>query len=108
MPAWTAAPRSPTNCPTNAFAGGNVGSNVFAIRIAKATGSRLLQSVFKPSDLKSARVTVYQTANGHRIFSIGFPDPVPAVQTFAVSPREDQLALLKAGEIAFYRVSAAD
>jgi hypothetical protein len=89
-------------------AGGNVGGNAFAIRTAQATGSRLLQSVFKPSDLKSARVTVYLATNGHRIFSIALPDPVPAVQTFAISPREDQVALLKAGEIAFYRVSAAE
>ena len=88
-------------------AGGNVGSNAFAIRIAEATQSRLLQTVFKPSDLKSARVTVYQAKNGRRIFSIGLPDPVPAVQTFAISPREDQVALLKADEITFYRMSAA-
>jgi hypothetical protein len=89
-------------------AGGNVGGNAFAIRIAEATQSRLLQSVFKPSDLKSARVTIYRANNGHRIFSIGLADPVPAVQTFAISPREDQVALLKASEIAFYRVPAAE
>ncbi len=89
-------------------AGGNVGGNAFAIRIAEATGSRQLQSVFKPSDLKSARVTIYRAKNGRRIFSIGLPDPVPAVQTFAISPREDQVALLKAGEIVFYRVPAAE
>jgi hypothetical protein len=89
-------------------AGGNVGSNAFAIRIAETTQSRLLQSVFKPSDLKSARVTVYRAKNGRRIFSVGLPDPVPAVQTFAISPREDQVALLKADEIAFYRVSPAE
>jgi len=88
--------------------GGTGGGNAFAIRIAEANGSRLLQSVFKPSDLKSARVTVYRATNGHRIFSIGFPDPVPAVQTFAISPREDQVALLKAGEIALYRFSASE
>jgi len=89
-------------------AGGNVGSNAFAIRIAHATESGLLQSVFKPSDLKSARVTVYRTTNGRRIFSIALPDPVPAVQTFAISPNEDQVALLKSDEIAFYRVSVAE
>jgi hypothetical protein len=89
-------------------AGGNVGGNAFAIRIAEATQSRLLQSVFKPSDLKSARVTIYRAKNGRRIFSIGLPDPVPAVQTFAISPSEDQLALLRAREIAFYRVPAAE
>ena len=88
-------------------AGGNVGSNAFAIRIAEATQSRLSQTVFKPSDLKSGRVTLYRAKNGHRIFSIGLPDPVPAVQTFAISPGEDQVALLKADEIVFYRVSTA-
>jgi hypothetical protein len=89
-------------------AGGNVGSHAFAIRIAEATRSRLLQSVFKPSDLKSARVAVYRAKDGHRIFSIGLPDPVPAVQTFAISPGEDEVALLKTDEITFYRVSVAD
>jgi len=89
-------------------AGGNVGRNAFAIRIAEATTARSLLSVFKPSDLKSSHVAVYRATNGHRIFSIGVPDLVPAVQTFAISPREDQMAFLKAGEIAFYQVSVAE
>jgi hypothetical protein len=89
-------------------AGGNVGSNAFAIRIAQTIGSRLPQSVFNLSDLKSARVAVYRTTNGRRIFSLALSDPVPAVQTFAISPREDQVALLKAAEIAFYRISAVE
>ena len=88
-------------------AGGNVGSNTFAIRIAVTIQSRDSQAVFKPSDLKSARVTVYRAENGRRIFSIAVPDPVPAVQTFAISPGEDQVALLRVDEIAFYRVPAA-
>jgi hypothetical protein len=86
-------------------AGGNVGRNVFAIRIAEATTSRSSLSVFKPSELKSSHVAVYRATNGHRIFSMGVPDLAPAVQTFAISPREDQVAFLKAGEIAFYQVS---
>jgi hypothetical protein len=89
-------------------AGGNVGRNAFAIRIAEATKSRSLLSVFKPSDLKSSHVAVYRATNGHRIFSIVVPDLVPAVQTFAISPREDQMAFLKAGEIVFYQVSVAE
>jgi hypothetical protein len=89
-------------------AGGNVGSNAFAIRIAESTNSRIVESVFKPSDLRSAQVTIYSAKNGRRMFSIGFPDPVPAVQTFAISPREDQLAVLRAGKISFYRVAASD
>ena len=89
-------------------AGGNVGKNAFAIRIAEATTSRSPLSTFKPSDVKSSHVAVYQTKNGHRIFSIGVTDLVLAVQTFAISPREDQVALLKTGEIAFYQVSVAE
>ena len=89
-------------------AGGNVGSNAFAIRIAETTKSRMPGAVFKPSDLRSARVTIYRAKNGRRIFSIGLPDPVISVQTFAISPREDQLAVLSAAEIAFYRVSQTE
>jgi hypothetical protein len=89
-------------------AGGDVGGNTFAIRIAETIKSRLPGSVFKPSDLKSARVTIYRAKNGRRIFSIALPDPVTSVQTFAISPREDQLAILTAGEVAFYRVSQTE
>jgi hypothetical protein len=89
-------------------AGGNVGSNVFAIRIAQVAQSRIPGAVFRRSDLKSARVTMYRAHDGRRIFSIGLPNPVPAVQTFAISPDEHQLAVLTASEIAFYRVSAGD
>jgi len=89
-------------------AGGNIGSNVFAIRIAKSAESRSLQSVFKPSELKSSHVAVYRVKNGRCIFSIGIPDLVPAVQAFAISPGEDQMAFLKASEIAFYQVQASE
>jgi hypothetical protein len=53
-------------------------------------------------------VTIYRAKNGRRIFSIALPDPVTSVQTFAISPREDQLAILTAGEVAFYRVSQTE
>jgi hypothetical protein len=89
-------------------AGGDVGGNTFAIRIAETIKSCLPGSVFKPSDPKSARVTIYRAKNGRRIFSIALPDPVTSVQTFAISPREDQLAILTAGEVAFYRVSQTE
>lgn len=87
-------------------AGGNVSDHAFAIRIAEAAKSQPTAAVFKPSDLKSARVAIYSATNGRRIFSLELPDPVPAVQTFAISPKEDQLAILTASEIAFYRLSA--
>ena len=89
-------------------AGGNSGSNAFAIRMAQSAESRSLQSVFKPSELKSSQVAVYRAKDGRRIFSIKMPDLVPAVQAFAISPREDQVALLKASEIAFYQVQVGE
>jgi hypothetical protein len=89
-------------------AGGNIGSNAFAIRIAESAKSRSLQSVFKPSELKGSHVAVYRAKNGRRIFSIGMRDLVPAVQAFAISPREDQMAFLKASEIAFYQLRVGE
>jgi hypothetical protein len=89
-------------------AGGNVGRNAFAIRIAEATTSRSRLSAFKPADLQSSHVTVYRAKNGRRIFSIGLPDLAPAVQTFAISPRENQMAFLKSDEVAFYQLSVSE
>lgn len=76
--------------PAGKTAGGNVGRNAFAISIAEVTTARYLLAVFKPSDLKSSHMAVYRATNGHRICSIGVSDLVPAVQTFAISPREDE------------------
>jgi hypothetical protein len=89
-------------------AGGNIGRNAFAIRIARSAESRSLQSAFKPSELKSSHVAVYRAKNGRRIFSIGMPDLVPAVQAFAISPSEDQMAFLKSTEIAVYQVQLGE
>jgi len=89
-------------------AGGNIGSNAFGIRIAQSAESRSLQSVFKPSELKSSYVAVHRAKNGRLIFSIGVRDLAPTVQAFAISPREDQMALLKTSEIAFYQVQIAE
>jgi hypothetical protein len=89
-------------------AGGNIGSNAFAIRIAQSKESQSLQSVFKPSELKSSHVSVYQAKNGRRVFSIGMPDLVLSVQAFAISPNEDQMAFLKVSEIAFYQVQVGE
>jgi hypothetical protein len=86
-------------------AGGNVGNHAFAVRIAQAAASRVPGGVFTRADLKGAQVTIYSAKNGRRIFSISFADPVPAVQTFAISPGEDQLAILTASELNFYRLS---
>jgi hypothetical protein len=84
-----------------------VGSgNIFAIGIAHAKQSLSLESVFRPSDLESERIVLYSARSGQRIFELKISSAVPAVQTFAISPREEQLAVLMAGQIALYRIPA--
>jgi len=84
-----------------------VGSgNIFAIGIAHAKQSLSLDSVFRPSDLESERIVLYGAKTGQRIFELKISPAVPAVQTFAISPREEQLAVLTAGQIALYRIPA--
>jgi hypothetical protein len=80
--------------------------NIFAIGIAHAKQSLSLESVFRPSDLESERIVLYSAKSGQRIFELKISSAVPAVQTFAISPREEQLAVLMAGQIALYRIPA--
>jgi hypothetical protein len=83
-------------------AGGNANGNIFAIRIAQAKQS--LSLAFHPSDLQSERIALYSARTGQCIFVVNNLLTVPAVQTFAISPAEEQLAVLTAGQIAFYRI----
>jgi hypothetical protein len=85
-------------------ASGNANGNIFAIRIAQA--KRSLSLVFHPSDLQSERIALYSAKTGQCIFAINNSPTVPAVQTFAISPAEEQLAVLTAGQIALYRIPA--
>jgi hypothetical protein len=66
--------------------GGNVGGNAFAIRIAEATKSRLLQAVFKPSDLKSSRVAVYGQRMGTVFLSFAFRIQCPRYKRLRFLP----------------------
>ncbi len=83
-------------------AGGNANGNIFAIRIAQAKQS--LSLAFHPSDLQSERIALYSARTGQCIFVVNNLLTVPAMQTFAISPAEEQLAVLTAGQIAFYRI----
>lgn len=86
-------------------ASGDVSANIFAIGIAHTKKSLpAVVSVFRPSDLQSEHITIYGAKNGKRIISLDIPGPVPAAQMFAISPREDQLAVLMSDQIVFYRV----
>jgi hypothetical protein len=83
-------------------ANGAIGA--FAVRIAKAIKPMATESLFRSTDLASENIGVYGVENGQRMFTVDLPSPVPAQQTFVLSPSGGQLAVLQGDEIAFYRV----
>jgi hypothetical protein len=87
-------------------ANGSPASETFAIGVAKAPASVVAESVFHAADLQSEYVGVYSAANGHRLFGVDIPSPVPTRQTFALSPNGDQLAILGEDQLGFYAVPA--
>ena len=84
--------------------GGIEGGNLFIIGIAQAKQSLPWGGVFHTSDLKSERIVLYSARTGQRILALNVSPVVPAVQTFAISPREDELAVLTTDQITLYRV----
>ena len=83
---------------------GNAGGNLFVMGIAQTKQTLPSQIVFRTSDLKSERVALYSARTGHRILSLNVSPVVPAVQTFAISPREEELAVLTTDHITLYRI----
>jgi hypothetical protein len=80
----------------------------FAIGMAEASKSIAADSPFQTSDLAGERIAVYRAENGERLFAITIASPVPSVQSFALSPDGDLLAVLQGDQLAFYKVPAAD
>ena len=83
---------------------GNAGGSLFVVGIAQTKQTLPSQVVFRPSDLKSERVALYSAKTGHRILALTVSPVVPAVQTFAISPREEELAVLTTDHITLYRI----
>jgi hypothetical protein len=81
---------------------GDASGNIFSIRVAQAKQS--LSLAFHPSDLQSERINLYSAKTGQCIFAVNNLSPVPAIQTWALSPGEEQLAVLMAGQIVFYQI----
>lgn len=77
-------------------------SGAFAVRIAKATKAMAADAIFRATDLEAEHIAVYRAKNGQRVFAVGMPSPVPTLQTFALAPGGDQLAVLSQDHIAFY------
>jgi len=83
-------------------ASGTAASNVFAIGVAELAKPLNPDSPFHPSELKEQRVGIYRVKNGQKLFGLRVPAPLPAMQTFALSPDGGQLAILQQEQIGFY------
>ena len=78
--------------------------NLFAIGVAQAKQSLPWGRVFRTSDLKSERIVLYSARTGQRILALNVSPVVPALQTFAISPQEDELAVFTTDQITLYRI----
>jgi hypothetical protein len=88
-------------------ASGTHGSGLFAVGITELTKPMDDESAFHSSDLKSLHVRVYRGEDGKKIAGITLPNPLPTVQTFALSPDGHQLAVLANTQIVFYALPFA-
>jgi hypothetical protein len=85
---------------------GIAGSSFFAVGVAELSKSLTISSAFHSSDLKHLRVSVYRAQDGKKIAAVTISDPLPTVQTFALSPDDRRLAILENEQIAFYSLPA--
>jgi hypothetical protein len=83
-------------------ASGTIGSNFFAVGMMELAKAMDDSSPFHSSDLKSLSVGVYRVENGKKVTGVTIPDPLPTVQTFALSPDSRHLAVLESNQIVFY------
>jgi hypothetical protein len=81
-------------------------SGALAIRIATATKPLAGNATYRSSDLEAEHIAVYRANDGRKVLAVGMPSPIPTLQTFALSPRGDQLAVLSQDQIAVYALPA--
>jgi hypothetical protein len=98
---------SSTSAELEEQANGIAAGTAFTIGVAEAAKSIQASSSFFASDIERQHISVYHADNGERIFAVAIPSPVPAVQTFVLSPDGDQLAVLAGDQIAFYAMPAS-
>jgi hypothetical protein len=83
-------------------ASGALRSGLFAVGIIQLTKAMDDASAFRSSDLKSLQVGVYSSENGKKVAGVTLPNPLPTMQTFALSPDGHQLAVLENNQIVVY------
>lgn len=80
------------------------GGNLFLIGIAEAKHSLPGVGLFHTSDLKSEHIVLYTAKAGKRILALNVSPVLPAVQTFAISPDEVEIAVLTTDQLTVYRL----
>jgi hypothetical protein len=78
------------------------GSSLFAVGVAELSKPLNVSSAFHSADLKHLRVSVYRAQNGKKITAVTISDPLPTVQTFALSPDGRHVAILQNEQIVLY------
>lgn len=86
---------------------GVAGGTLFLIGIAEASRSLPGVGLFHTSDLKSEHIALYAARTGKRLLALNVSPVLPAIQTFAMSPDEGEIAVLTTDQIAVYRVPEA-
>ncbi|WP_348262395.1 hypothetical protein P8935_21680 [Telmatobacter sp. DSM 110680] len=87
-------------------ASGESESRAFVIRIFEADEPILPGETFHPAELQSARLDIYHSQDGKRIFSVHVKDPSPSVGDYAISSGAGQLAVLTRTGIDIYAIPA--
>jgi hypothetical protein len=87
-------------------ASGSAGSAVFAVGITESAKPIGVSAAFHSSDLKDLHIGVYRAENGKKVSGVSIPDPLPTVQTFALSPDGRQLAIVENNRIVVYALPA--
>ena len=83
---------------------GIAGGNLFVIGIAQAKQSLPGIGLFHTTDLKNERIVLYTARTGKQVLALNVSPVLPAVQMFAISPHEEELAVLTTDQITLYRI----
>ena len=81
---------------------GSAASSVFAVGRAESAKSIIAEAPFRLSDLTAQDVDVYRVQDGRKLIALKLSSLLPTLQTFALSPDGQQLAVLQQDQIMFY------
>jgi hypothetical protein len=72
------------------------------MRIFEADEPVLPGEIYRPVNLQTAELEVYQSDNGRHLFSVRVSDPAASSGGYALSPGGGQLAILTRDRLALY------